>query len=169
MPGLVLGRSLMGRRDEAGVAASATSAARGHEALAGFGEIEQALAGRVVVNDGAHRNWHFDRLTVVASPVAALAVSAALRLVLGVVTELKQRVLVFSPDQHDIAAVSAIPARWAAARDVLLPTERETTVAAVARFYEDSCFVEEQHRKKAAPETGRPFADREETTRRPVR
>src|SRR5262249_13099494 len=81
--GLVLGRGLVSGCGEAGVAASSASAARGYEALAGLGEVEQAVAGGLVVDDGPDRHENFDGAAVGAGFVAAFPVAAALGLVLG--------------------------------------------------------------------------------------
>jgi hypothetical protein len=43
-------------------------------------------------------------------------------------------------DNH-VAAVAAIAARWSTSRDVLLPTKRDGTIAAIACFYRNFGFV----------------------------
>ncbi len=48
------------------------------------------FAGLIVVNSGADRNLQDDRVAVGAGAVGAHAVFAALRLVLGVVTEMDE-------------------------------------------------------------------------------
>jgi hypothetical protein len=69
-------------------------------------------------------------------------VAAALGAMFGIKTELQQRVLVHGRHQEDVAAMSAIAAGRAAARDVLLPPERHAAVAAVAGFHQDARLVE---------------------------
>jgi hypothetical protein len=59
----------------------------------------------------------------------------------AIVTIAKQRVVVRVRFDVDVAAVSAIATRWAAARDVLLPAEREAAVAAIAGLHHDFRFV----------------------------
>ena len=73
-----------------------------------------------------------------AGAVAALAVPAALGLVLGVETEMEQRVVVLAGDQYDVAAAAAVAAARTAARDKLLPPERQAAVAAVAGLHQNS-------------------------------
>jgi hypothetical protein len=84
--------------------------------------------------------------------------SASSGFMLRVVTELKQGVLLGRRDQDDVAAVPAIAAARSTARDVLLPPKRKTAVSAIAGLYENSCLIEEQHRKAAGPnQNRRPF------------
>ena len=75
-----------------------------------------------------------------------LAVPAALRFVLGVETEMQQRVYLAVGDQEHVAAPAAVAAARPAAGNVFFPAERETAVAAVPRFDQDARFVDE-HRK----------------------
>ncbi len=146
--GLVLGGRLVGGGGEARVALAAFAAAGHGEAFAGLGEIVEALAGGFVVDHGADGHLDVERAALGAGPLAALAVTAALGLVLGVEAELEQGVLVLGGDQGHVAAAAAIAAARAAARDELFPAESQAAVAAVARFYENSRFVDE-HRKAA--------------------
>jgi len=81
------------------VAAAAAAAAGGQEPLARFGEIEKKDAGGLVVNHCPHRDRHVDRTALSAGAIAAFTVPAALGAMLGVVTELKQGVLVNGGDQ----------------------------------------------------------------------
>ena len=107
---LVLGGRLVGGGGEARVALAAAAAARHHEALAGLGEIAQALAGGFVVDHRAHRHVEFDGMALGAGAVAAFAVAAALGLVLRVEAELQQRVFMRIGHQDDVAAAAAIAA-----------------------------------------------------------
>src|SRR5436305_15288118 len=100
----------MGRTDEAGVAASSASSACDAELLAGLGEIEQAIAGGFVVNYGAHRHRHFDRVAFGAAAVAAFAVASSLGLVFRIEAKLQQRVGVLGRDHRDVAAAAGIAA-----------------------------------------------------------
>ena len=143
--GLVLGGGLVGGRGAARVAASAAPAARGQEALPGFGEIEQARAGGIGVDHGPDRHQHVDRFAIGARAVAAFPVASAFGAMFRVKTELQQRVLMNGRYQENVAAASAIAARRAAARDVLLPPESHAAVAAVAGFHQDARLVEKQH------------------------
>jgi hypothetical protein len=114
----------------------------GQEPLARFGEIEKKDAGGLVVNHCPHRDRHVDRTALGAGAIAAFTVPAALGAMLGVVTELKQGVLVNGGDQVDVAAAAAVAARRTAARDVFLPPEGHAAVAAVAGFHQDARLVE---------------------------
>src|SRR5581483_9653994 len=104
----MLRRRLVGRTDEARVAASAASAARDHESLAGVGEVHHTLARGFVIDGGADRHRDFKRLAVGASAVAAFAVPTSAGLVFGVVAELQQGVLLRGGHQYDVAAASAV-------------------------------------------------------------
>ena len=92
------------------LAASAAPAARNDDALVGLREVVHQLAGLVVVDDGAHRNLQHDALALAAGPVGAFAVTAALRLVLGIEAEVDQRVVALAGFHDDIAAASAVAA-----------------------------------------------------------
>src|SRR5262249_3670422 len=128
----MLGRRLVRRCGESGIAAASTAAARNQEALAGLAEIEQPLARSFVVDHRACRHQHFDRPPIGAGLVAAFAVPAAFRFMLRVVAELKKGVLLIGGDQFDVAAASAIAAARSAPGDVLLAAERQTPVPAIA-------------------------------------
>ena len=78
-----------------------------------------------------------------AGAVRAFAVASAVGFELAIVAIAKKRVVVGIRFEIDAAAVAAIAAGRAAARDVFLAAERDTAVAAVAGFYKDFCFVNE--------------------------
>lgn len=67
--------------------------------------------------------------------------ASALRPELAIVAIAQQRVVVGVRLEINVAAVAAVAARRAAARDVLLPAERHAAVAAVARLYQNFGFV----------------------------
>jgi hypothetical protein len=83
-------------------------------------------------------------------------VASALGLVLGVKTVLEQRVLMLIGHQNHVAAAPAVAAAGSPARNILLPPEGQTAVAAVAGLHEDDDFIDE-HRKAAGE---RPAASR---------
>jgi hypothetical protein len=66
---------------------------------------------------------------------------AALRLVLGIKTELDERVLVLGGNQEDVAAAAAIAAAWPATRNILLAPKGQATVAAIPGLYQDASFI----------------------------
>jgi hypothetical protein len=68
---------------------------------------------------------------------------ATLRFVLGIETELDERVLVFGGNQEDVAATAAIAAAGAAARNVLLAAKGQAAVAAVPGLHQDARFIYE--------------------------
>ena len=72
--------------------------------------------------------------------------ASALRLVFGIEAEVHQRVVALAGLHDDVAALAAVAARGAAARDELLPAEGHAAVAAVAGFDPDFGFVDE-HQK----------------------
>src|ERR1035438_1443536 len=116
------------------------------EFLAWNGEIVDALAGGFVVDHGAHGHFDLERCALGAGALAAFAVAPALRLVFRVEAELEEGVWVLAAHHDDVAAAAAIAAGGAAPRDILLPAEREATVATVAGLHENSDFVN-KHRK----------------------
>ncbi len=68
---------------------------------------------------------------------------AALRLVLRIKTKLDECVLVLGGNQEDVAAAAAIAAAGPPARDILLATKGQTTVAAVPGLHQDASFIDE--------------------------
>lgn len=145
---------LMCCRCEARIAASPASAMRYRKALSGSGEIEQPLPRVRVVNHGSYGYRQFNRLAVASGTIAPLAVAAALRCVLGVVSEMQQRVVVLARAQDHIAAPPAIAAARSSARNVLLSAKREAAVPAIARLDGDDYFVYEHNEPDSGPETG---------------
>src|SRR5579859_4131031 len=140
---LVLARCLMDRGRKAGVAAPAAPAAGNHEFLIGAGELEYLLAGLVVVDDGTDRNFQQHVAAVASGFVGAFAVASALRFVLGIETEMHQRVVALAGLHDDVATLAAVAARRSAARDELLAPEGHAAVSAVAGFDFDFGFVDE--------------------------
>src|SRR5580658_6933606 len=129
MARLVLGGSLMRGRGEVLITAPATAAASNDEPFAGLREIVQLFAGVVVVDDGPNRHGNIFRRPVAAGALAAFAVPSSLGFMLGIETEMQQRVVVFARDKNHIAAVPAIAAAGSATRDKFLAAERQTAIA----------------------------------------
>src|ERR1022692_969556 len=102
------------------VALAAAAAARHQETLIGRREIVQPLAGRFVVDHRADGHLEIDRVAFGACAIAALSMPAALRLVLGVKTELDERVSMLGGNHEDVAAAAAIAAAGASARNIFL-------------------------------------------------
>ena len=78
----------------------------------------------------------------------------------AIVAVAQQRVVVRIRFEVDVAAIAAVAARWAAARNVLLPAERHAAVAAVAAFHRDFGFVSKHEAPalRGCP-TNRAYAD----------
>ena len=76
---LMLARRLMHRCGKARVAASAAPAAGNHEALIGLRELEDFVAGLVVVDDRSDRNFQDDAVAIASGLVRTFAVASALR------------------------------------------------------------------------------------------
>ena len=125
-------RHLPCRGDEPRVAAAAVAAARQHDASAGMREVGNQLP---VLRQHlrADRNRELGVLAAGAVPAGAAAVPAPPRpdlVTVDVRREIAQR---RARDEDDVTAVAAVAAVGAALGDVLLATEAETTVAALAR------------------------------------
>jgi hypothetical protein len=63
--------------------------------------------------------------------------------VFGVKAEMQERVVMLACNHDHIAAMAAITAARTAARDELLPTEREATITPVAGFHGYDYFINE--------------------------
>lgn len=72
--------------------------------------------------------------------------TAALRFVFRIKTELKKSVLVLGGNQKNVAAPTSIPATGTSARNVFLPAEGQAAIAAIASLDQDAGFVDEQLR-----------------------
>jgi hypothetical protein len=126
------------------ITVTATSALRNEDAFIRFSEIVESLARFVVVHDGTDGNFDFKILAVGAMTIAAFAVTATVGSEGVAVPKLQERVFVGFRDEINVAAITAISAAGAATRDELLPTERDTTVTAVACLDCDFGFVDER-------------------------
>ena len=135
---LVLGGRLVGGGGEARVALASAAAARHHEPLAGLGEIVQALAGGFVVDHRAHRHVEL-RSSRPSAPVRLLPSPWRPRSALcsGLKRNLSSVFSCVVGHQDDVAAAPAIAAAGTAPRNVLLPPEGQTAVAAVAGLHQD--------------------------------
>jgi hypothetical protein len=113
------------------------------------------LSGFVVVQDRAHRHFQQDIHTLAAGAVGAFSVASALGFVFWIEAEVHQGVMALARLHDDVAALAAIAARGAAARDVLLPAESHAAVAAVAGLDPDFCLVDE-HSSQSSVVGGQP-------------
>src|SRR3984885_12463549 len=140
-PRLVLGGRLMGGCSEMLIPAASLATLGDHEPLPGLREIVRHLARGFVVDDSAHRHRNVFARPFAACTLAAFAVPSALGLMLGIKTEMQQRVVVLARHKNHVAATSTVAAAGSAARDKLLPPERKATIATVARLHADSYFI----------------------------
>ena len=76
--------------------------------------------------------------------VTAFTMPAALGGVFRVESEVKQRVVVLTRNQDNIASASTVAAARTAARHIFLTPKRKTAVAAVTSFYGDCDLIDEQ-------------------------
>jgi hypothetical protein len=104
-------------------------------------EIEELFAGVGIENYGTDRNLQDHLVCRRAVAIRTFSMAAASGFEFAIVAVAKERVVVRVRFDVNIAAVSAIATRWAAARDVLLPAKREAAVAAVAGLHHDFRFV----------------------------
>src|ERR1035437_8913927 len=133
----------MRRRGEAGIAATAATAVRHHDAFVGMGEVMHHFAGHLVVNDGSDGHFQDDAFALAARFIGAFAVASALALVFGIEAEVYEGVVAFARFHHHVAAMAAIAARRTATRYELLAPEGHAAVAAIARLHPNFCFVNE--------------------------
>ena len=139
----VFAGSLMGGGCEAGIAAAAAPAVGDDDALVGPGKVPDFLAGLLVVDDGADRDFQQNIHAFASGFVRAFAVASALRFVFRVEAEMDERVVALAGFHDDIATLAAVAAGRAAARDEFLPAEGEAAIAAVAGFDSDCGFIDE--------------------------
>jgi hypothetical protein len=98
---------------------------------------------------GPDGHRQLDTRAIAAGAIAAFAVPTALRGVLGIKSEMQQRIVVFAGDERDIAAVAAITAAWATARYELLAPEGHAAVSAVAGLQGNYYFINEHKMRDA--------------------
>jgi len=96
------------------------------------------------VDERADRDGELEVLTAGARAVGAHAVLAGLRVGQRMIAVVDEGVDVRAGDDVHRAAMAAVAAARAAARDELLTAEREASPPAVARFHVNVDFVDEQ-------------------------
>src|ERR1700687_775010 len=125
------------------IAPSAASALGNHHAFVGPRKIMHHLAGFVVIDDRADRNFQRDAVAFRARAGGAFSMTPALGLVLGVKAEVNQRVVPLAGFHDDVAASSPIAATGSSARYKLLPAECHAAVAAGSGCDTNFGFVHE--------------------------
>ena len=116
------------------VAASAASAVRDENALAGRGEVGERRSGFAVIDHRADGDLQNHVVAGVAGAIRTFAVTATVSLEFAIVAIAEKRIVVGIGFEINAAAIAAIAAAGAAAGDVFFATKRDAAVAAVARF-----------------------------------
>ncbi len=159
-PLLVMGWGPMGGRHEVHVAASAAAAAGDDQPLSGRHQLAEHPAGLIASCRLRPTRTTVPGGTGSSTPGAVAAVGSPPRtLAAGLGAEMPVAVIVAEgghpgiDDQHDVAAVAAIPAVGATAGNVRLAAKRGGTVAAGTGGNEDPHLVSE-HRQPMIPTVG---------------
>src|SRR5262245_56374817 len=113
-------------------------------ALIQLGEIVKHLAGRIVVDDSSHRNGNLEVLSIPAMTFSACPMPSPSRVEVMIETKFEKCVFVTIGDQIDVAAVTAVATAGTATRHKFLAAEGDRAMPAIARFYCDFGFVNEQ-------------------------
>ena len=122
--------------------ATATASALGHDhTLVRMREVLKPFAGLIVIDNSSDRDFQDDAFAVASGAVGAFAVASALAFVFRIEAEMDERIVPLAGFHHDVAATAAIAAGGSAARDKLLPAKGHASVATVAAFDPDDCFV----------------------------
>jgi hypothetical protein len=126
------------RRGKPGIAAASAPSTCDDDALVRAGEVINFFSGLIVVDDGS--DWHFQKYvrTLAASFIRTFTVPSTLGFVFGIEAEVDQGIVALTGLHDDVAALTAVATRGAAARDKLLATKGHAAVPAVAGF--DSYF-----------------------------
>src|SRR5882762_5123796 len=141
MPILMLPRSLMPRFREILIPASPAPTLRHQHSLSGCGQICDGFSALPIEYQRSHRYLQKHVFAGMARAIRSFAMASAIRLELAIVAVAQQRVVVRVRFQVNAAAVTAVAARWSAARHKLLSTERNAAVSAVTRFHQNLCFI----------------------------
>src|SRR6266568_1734893 len=109
----------MRRGGKTSITASTATTARDDLTLIGAGKIVNAFAGLLVIKNCANRNLEHNIAAFAAGLVRAFAVPSTLRVVFRIEAKVDERVVPFARLHDHIAALAAVAARRAAARDEL--------------------------------------------------
>src|SRR5690606_19535668 len=123
---------------EAGVAPAAAAAPGHHHRVVRVHQVGNVLARGLVFHRGARRNLDDEIPPPAPVPVAALAVLAVFRPVVGLVAEIDERAQARVHLQNDVAAPAAVAAVGPAHGHVLFPAKADDPVAAVAALCENA-------------------------------
>jgi hypothetical protein len=106
-------------------------------------ELPNDFAGLVFHNDRAWRHWNLDIIGALAVPVARTSSPTRTCLEAPIATEVGQRAMLLSQDEHYVAAPPSISTVRAASRNVLFSSEMDNSVASAAGGHEDPCLIYE--------------------------
>jgi len=113
--------------------------------LAVLRQVGEDLVRLDVLRDSAHGHADDVGRRGAAMPVGAFAIAAVLRDVVLLELEVEQGGQALGRFQHDVAAVPAVAAVGAAARDVLLPPETPHAVPAIPRLHVNLDLINKIH------------------------
>src|SRR5690348_5782283 len=155
--GFVFARRLMPGLYKSRIAVTATTATAtsGEKTLAGLCEIEELLTGISVKDDGADWNGQNSWSAGAAVAIGAFAVTSALGLEFTIIAIAKERVVVGVRLDINVAAIAAVAAGWAAARNVFFAAKGHAAVAAIAGFDKNFGFVSKHRRNGDIAKTKR--------------
>src|SRR5882757_2507653 len=142
-PFFMFPRSLVSRRGELCVAASAASAAADNDAVVRVREIVNDFSRIFVIHNRPDRNFQDDALTIAAGFFGAFTVPSTLGGVFGIEAEMDKRVVALAGFHPDVTTFTAVTAGWSSAWDEFFPPEGHTAVSAVAGLDSDFGFIDE--------------------------
>src|ERR1035441_394502 len=137
----MLARRLMRGRGELCIAASTAASTSNHHTFVGTRKIVHDLTGIVVIHNRADGHLEHNALAIAPRFLRSFAVTAALRLVFGIETEMPQRVVALARLHPDVAALAAVATRGPAAGNKFLAPERHAPVAPVSGLHSNFGFV----------------------------
>src|SRR5580692_5724095 len=136
-------RSLVRRRSKARITSPTAPAVSDYHAFIRAGKIVDFVARFRVIHNRSHRHFQQNVFTFTPLAVRTLAVTSALRLVLRIESEVNQSVVALARFHNDVPAITAVAPGWPTPRNILLPPESQTAVAAVPSLHSDCGFINE--------------------------
>jgi hypothetical protein len=123
------------------VATSATAALSNHHAFVWIGEIMDQLAGVIVIDNGADRDFENNVFSIATGAIGTFTVPPAIAFVFRIEAEVNQRIVALAGFHDDVTTAAAVTAGWAASGNKFFAAEGHAAVAAVACFNADNSFV----------------------------
>jgi hypothetical protein len=133
------------------VAKTAAATARSQPTVVWVTEVVKQIARCSVKDLCANRDAHDQVGARAARTIRALAMRTALGNVLRVITQMQERVQRGIGDEHDVAAATAIAARWSTTRHKLLAPESCNAVTAVTALNMNLGAIDKHLKLKATP------------------